>query len=166
MKKEKFKELSLEILPMIAGMMKALESKGEGKTASLYLNASDGHFNFDLYDTGWEFSKHSNDSKAAIRYQYREEIELPEQPQERAVFNHTTENVIEIAQIFTKMASENYHLLEIESEEWKQKFVEWANEFEARWTDDSEKDYPDEIGDFAVEKINSYHREAKEDGRI
>ncbi len=161
MEKAKFKELSLEILPMIAGMMKVLESKGEGKTASLHMNASDGYFNFDLYDTGWEFSKYSNDNKVAIRYQYREEIELPEQLQERAVFNHTTENVIEIAQIFTKMASVNYHLLEIENEEWKQQFVEWANEFEAGWMDDSERDYPDEIGDFAVEKINKFYKEVK-----
>lgn len=166
MEKEKFKELSLEILPMIAGMMKALESNGGEKSASLHLNASEGYFNFDLYGTGWEFSKYSSDNKAAIRYQYREEIELPEQPQERAVFNHTTENVIEIAQTFTRLASENYHLLDIDSEEWKQKFVEWANEFEAGWVDNLERDYPDEIGDFAVEKINAYHREAKEDGRI
>lgn len=157
--REKFRELSLEILPAITGMMKVLENKGEGKKAGLHLNASEGHFSFDLYDTGWEFSKYSDDDKAVLRYQYREEIEMPEQIERGVEFNHTTENVIEIAQIFTGMADKNYHLLEIESKEWKQKFVDWANEFEKGWADNTDRDYLDEIGKFAEEKINAYYTE-------
>ncbi len=161
MNKEKFRELSMEVLPMIAGIMKVLESKAEGKSAGLHLNTKDGYFSFDLYGTGWEFCRYSNEDKALIRYQYREEIEMLEQAQEKETFNHTMENVIEIAQTFIRMADYNYHLLEIDSTEWKQKFVDWANEFEKEWVDDSARDYLDEIGDFAAEKINDYYLEVK-----
>ncbi len=160
MEKEKFRELSLEVLPMISGMMDVLKNKGEGKAAILYMNASDGHFNMDIRETGWEFSKYSNSEKPLIRYQYKEEIELPDRLQGRAAYNHATENVIEITQVFACASKDRPELNEIESDEWKQKFVEWANEYEYGWEDDG-RDYIEDITKFAAEKINEFYEEVK-----
>ncbi|MCM1559614.1 MAG: hypothetical protein NC123_08720 [Butyrivibrio sp.] len=164
--REAFMGLCINVLPLIGEIIENAKKSGVDGMVGLTV-ATDGYISFDIHNSRWKMARLNGESPAKIEYQYSEVVDVPEaRAGEKAVFNHTTENVIEIAQAFSRMASENYHLLDIDSEEWKQKFVEWANEFEAGWADDLARDYLDEVGDFAAEKINAYHREAKEDGRI
>lgn len=164
--REAFMGLCINVLPLIREIIENTKKSGVDGMVSLTV-ATNGYISFDIHNSRWKMGRLDSESPAMIEYQYSEVVNVPEvKAREKAVFNHTTENVIEIAQTFSRMASENYHLLDIDSEEWKQKFVEWANEFEVGWVDDLARDYPEEIGDFAVEKINAYHREAKENGRI
>lgn len=103
-------------------------------------------------------------SPVKIEFSCSEEINAPDKPQARVAYNHTTENVIEIAQVFSYKAQRISELLDIENSEWKWKFVEWANEFEAGWEDDSARDYIEEITEFAEKKIDEYYKEHKERG--
>ncbi len=69
--------------------------------------------------------------------------------------------MIEITHVFTYTSQGKTELLEIDYDEWKQKFVEWANEFESRWEDNAGRDYIGDITEFAAGKIDEYYEEVK-----
>jgi len=120
---------------------------------------TNGGFSFDVHNSCWKMMRTDSNSPVEIKYEYSEELQIPEEPQAMAIFNHTTENVIEIAQVFTNTLQEKPELLDIAYDEWKQKFVEWANEFEVEWGDNVNGDYIGDISKFAAEKIDEYYKQ-------
>lgn len=74
----------------------------------------------------------------------------------KLIFDKYTENLAEIAMAFAAVVPRYPKLTDTDSIAWKQKFVEWANEFEELHPDiedDPDKDYLILIEDFAREKI-------------
>ena len=74
----------------------------------------------------------------------------------KLIFDKYTENLAEIAMAFAAVVPRYPKLTDTDSIAWKQKFVEWANEFEELHPDiedDPDKDYLVLIEDFAREKI-------------
>ena len=74
----------------------------------------------------------------------------------KLIFDKYTENLAEIAMVFAAVVPRYPKLTDTDSIAWKQKFVEWANEFEELHPDiedDPDKDYLILIEDFAREKI-------------
>lgn len=70
-----------------------------------------------------------------------------------------TENLIEIALTYADLVFKYPVLTEIDSITWKQKFVDWANEFEEKYPEPEhweDSDYPDCIDAFAREKIGEF----------
>lgn len=88
----------------------------------------------------------------------------PEIRKQRLLFDKLTENLVEIAMLFSSMKGENEYLFErltaIDSISWSQKFVSWVNEFEDKYPDadwgneeTDGREYYEAIQIFAREKI-------------
>lgn len=153
--KEAFKGLCINVLPLIGKIIESARKSGVEGMVGISV-ATDGYFSFDVHNSCWKMARIDNDSPVKIKYEHSEEIRISEEPQAMAVFNHTTENVIEIAQVFSCKSQERPKLLDIENNEWKLKFVEWANEFESQWKKSEDKDYLEDIEKFACHKILEY----------
>ena len=152
--KEEFKGLCVAILPQIKAIMRTMKEKGVEASSSISLGA-DGYLNFHVYGSRWEMTKYGEDKAATIRYGYSEEIEAPEN--QEMEYSKVAENLVEISLAFASLQAEHEELSDIDSVTWKQQFVEWANEFEAKnpeqWED---SDYLECIEKFAVRKILEY----------
>ena len=96
----------------------------------------------------------SGEDHAKIEYQYSEAINVAEvQAEEKAVFGHPTENIMEITLVYAGLQKSISELCEIDSTTWKQKFVDWANEFESQWQEGRDSEYLEDIEKFARHKI-------------
>lgn len=76
--------------------------------------------------------------------------------EQRLIFNKHTENLAEIAMVYAALVQKYPKLTDTDSTSWKQKFVEWANEFEELHPDiddNPDEDYLILIDEFAKEKI-------------
>lgn len=91
-------------------------------------------------------------------YEFKEEIQLQDQRQEKMIYNKASENLVEITLVYVGMLEEHKRLSGVDSITWKQLFVQWANDFEEAQagTDWNQKDYLEEIGKFARRKILEY----------
>ena len=77
----------------------------------------------------------------------------------KLVYGAHTESLIEIALTYANLAVKYPVLTDTDSITWKQKFVEWANEFDEKYPDPEhweDSDYLDCIDAFAREKIGEY----------
>jgi hypothetical protein len=80
----------------------------------------------------------------------------------KLIFDKHTENLVEIAMAFAALVSKYTKLTDTDSVAWKQKFVEWANEFEDKYGEVEDFDvelgrsYLEVVADFAKEKILEY----------
>ncbi len=163
--KEAFKGLCINVPPPIGEIIESARKSGVEGMIGISV-ATDGYFSFDVHNSSWKMARLDNDSPVKIKYEHSEEIQVSEEPQAMAIFNHTTENVIEIAQVFSCKSQERPELLDIESSEWKLKFVEWANEFEAGWKEDGIRDYIEDVTEYASVKIDEYYKEVQGDENI
>ena len=74
----------------------------------------------------------------------------------KLIFDKHTENLAEIAMVYAALVQKYPKLTDTDSTSWKQKFVEWANEFEELHPDiddNPDEDYLILIDEFAKEKI-------------
>lgn len=80
----------------------------------------------------------------------------------KLIFDKYTENLEEIAMVYVVLSQKHPKLTDNNSIDWKQKFVEWANEFEDTYGAvidfdvELEKGYYEVIEDFAKKKIFEY----------
>lgn len=80
----------------------------------------------------------------------------------KLIFNKNTENLVEIVMVFAAVVPRYPKLTDTDSVAWKQKFVEWANEFEDKYGEVEDFDvelgrsYLEVVADFAKEKILEY----------
>ena len=76
----------------------------------------------------------------------------------RLSYNKHTENLIEIAMTFNAIWERNAQVRNsnIESAEWKQYFIDWANEFERKYKSEDWRngDYFCTIAEFTKKKIS------------
>ena len=76
--------------------------------------------------------------------------------EQKLVYGKYTENLAEIAMTYAELIQKYPLLTDNDSTAWKQKFVEWANEFEELHPDiddNPDKDYLTLIEDFAKQRI-------------
>lgn len=90
----------------------------------------------------------------------KEEEENPILETEPLTFSKRVENMAEIVMIYAEMRVEykDKYWCGGDGSEWKQKFVDWSNEFEEihKGTDWKEEDYLEEIVKFARMKIKEF----------
>lgn len=155
--KEKFRSLCLEVLPLINGIAEAVKRNGYEAIASLTTDGDD-YFSFHIHDTGWNMDK-VNGGPIRISYEFKEEIQLQDQRQEKMAYNKVSENLMEISFIYASLQAKHKELSNIDSLAWKQKFVDWANEFEETYPEPEhweDSDYLECIDAFATKKICEY----------
>ena len=146
----------MEVVPLINGIMAAVKKRGVEAMTSLS-TGEDGYFSFDIHNSRWSLVRTGADKETTIRYGFSEKINVPETEKSgKAVFGYLTENIMEITLVFADMQLTHPDTAMYDSMEWKQKFVEWANEFEEQWEEDDVRDYLEEIDKFAREKIIKY----------
>lgn len=75
---------------------------------------------------------------------------------DKLVYGVYTENLIEIALTYASLVVKYPVLTDTDSITWKQKFVDWANEFESQWQEDRDSEYLEDIEKFARHKILEY----------
>lgn len=155
--KEKFKSLCVEVLPLINGIMEAVRRNGYEAMSSLTME-KDEYFSFGIHGIGWNMGR-VNGGPVKIRYEYSEEISVPD----GRAFDKVSENLVEISLAFANLQPEIRAGQEIDSLTWKQEFVAWANEFEqmygnAEWgtAETGGKDYLEAIEEFAKKKIRQF----------
>lgn len=154
--KEEFKSLCMEVAPLINGIMEAVKNRRVEAMSSLSMG-EDGYFSFTIHGSRWEMARMDSSKETIIRYGFSERINVPEtEKSDKAIFGHLTENIMEITLVFADMQLTHPDTAKYDSTEWKQKFVDWANEFEEQWEEDDMRDYPEEIDRFAREKIINY----------
>lgn len=156
MDKERFRRLCLEVLPLINGIAEAVKRNGYESMTSLTTDGDD-YFSFIVHDTGWNMGK-VNGGPVNMCYEFKEEIELQDQLQEKMTYNKASENLVEISLVYAGLQAKNEVLRSVDSITWKQLFVQWANDFEAAQAgaDWNQEDYLGEIGKFARHKILEY----------
>lgn len=156
MDKSRFKNLCLEILPMINGIVGAVKRNGYEAMASLTTDGN-GYFSFSIHGTGWNMGKVGG-GPVRISYEYSEEIDLQEQQREKMAYNKTSENLVEISFVYASLQEDYVELCNVDSITWKQMFVQWANDFDIvhAGTDWNQNDYLEEIEKFARCKILEY----------
>lgn len=147
--RDDFKELCMEVLPPILSIEKTLANRGVTTTASISIG-EDGYMSFDVCKSKWRMVRYKKGGPIKMMYEHSEEIRVTDAER----FDNVSENLVEIAMVFADMMKENESLGQIDSATWKQKFINWANEFETGW--DDTKDYPEEIVKFARTKIAEY----------
>lgn len=147
--RNEFKDLCTEVLPAIGSIEQVLKKCGVADGVSIRVG-TDGYMSMDIYNSKWRMARYEEGKPVKIIYEHSEEISVPDSRQ----LDKVSENLVEISLTFADMQTTNPELCRIESTEWKQKFIEWANEFEETW-DDTE-DYPEEIEKFAKKKIAEY----------
>lgn len=154
--KEKFRGLYQEVLPLINGIAEAVKRNGYEAMASLTIDGDD-YFAFSIHGSDWKMGK-VNGGPVNMCYEFKEEIQLQDQRQEKMIYNKASENLVEITLVYVGMLEEHKRLSGVDSITWKQLFVQWANDFEAAQvgTDWNQKDYLEEIGKFARRKILEY----------
>lgn len=141
---------------MIGEIIKNAKKSGVDGMVGLTV-ATDGYISFDIHNSRWKMGRRNSESPAKIEYQYSEVVDVPEvKAEEKAVFGHLTENIMEITLVYADLQISNPELCKIESTTWKQLFVDWANEFESQWREDAGRDYLEEIDRFARKKILGY----------
>ena len=147
--KERFKNLCLEVLPLINGIMEAIKRNGYETMTSIAMRA-DEYFSFSIHESGWSMVK-IDGGAAKVCYEYSEEIQI----QGKAAYNKISENLVEISLAYASLQAEHEGLSGVDSITWKQMFVEWANEFEMKQlrTDWDQHDYLECIEEFARHKI-------------
>ena len=74
------------------------------------------------------------------------------------VYNKTSENLVEISLVYADLLEKHRELSSIDSINWKQMFVQWANDFETvnEGIDWNHEDYLEKIEKFARHKILEY----------
>lgn len=147
--RNEFKDLCTEVLPAIGNIEQILEKKEVADGVSIRVG-TDGYLSMDVYNSKWRMARYEKNKPVKIIYEHSEEINVPNCRQ----LDKASENLVKISLAFADMQITHSELCRIESTEWKQKFVEWANEFEDAW--DDTKDYPEEIEKFAKKKIAEY----------
>lgn len=157
MEKENFKDLCREVLPEIRMIEQILKGNGVTSGASIRVGV-EGYLSLDISASKWRMVQYTAEGPAKIFYEYSEEI--AESEIGKLQFGRLTENIMEITMVYANMLDKDDSLRDIESADWKQMFVEWANEFEENWdVDDTMRDYPEEIERFAKRKITEYAAE-------
>ena len=153
-----FKGLCIEVLPAIGNIEKVLEKAGVNESANVRISQN-GYLAFEIYGSEWRMARYEKEGPVKIIYEHSEEISVPN----GRTFDKVTENLVEISLVFASIQPEIRNGREIDSTTWKQKFVDWANEFEqihedADWgTDETDgKDYTDAIEEFATKKIRQF----------
>lgn len=154
--KEKFRGLCLEVLPLINGIAEAVKRNGYKSMASL-TTEGDKYFSFSIHGSDWKMGK-VNGGPVNMCYEFKEEIRLQDQRQEKMAYNKASENLAEISLVYAGMLEEHRRLSSVDSITWKQLFVQWANDFEMvqAGTDWNQKDYLEEMEKFARRKILEY----------
>ena len=74
------------------------------------------------------------------------------------VYNKTSENLVEISLVYADLLEKHRELSSIDSINWKQMFVQWANDFETvnEGIDWNHEDYLEKIEKFAPHQILEY----------
>lgn len=147
--RNEFKDLCTEVLPAIGNIEQILEKEGVTDGVSIRVG-TDGYLSMDVYNSKWRMARYEKDKPVKIIYEHSEEISVPDGRQ----LDKVSENLVEISLAFADMQITYSELCRIDSTTWKQKFVDWANEFEDTWDDTG--DYPEEIEKFAKMKIAEY----------
>ncbi len=154
--KEAFMGLCTNVLPLIGEIIKNAKKSGVEGMASLTMDTN-GYFSFDIHNSRWRMVKTDKESPTKIEYQYSEVVNVPEvKAGEKAVFGHLTEDIMEITLVYAELQESISGACEIDSITWKQKFVDWANEFESQWKEGDDRDYLEDIEKFARRKILEY----------
>ena len=154
--REAFMGLCINVLPLIEGIIKNAKKSGVEGMVGLTID-TDGYISFDVHKSRWKMGRLSGEDHAKIEYQYSEAINVAEvQAEEKAVFGHPTENIMEITLVYAGLQKSISELCEIDSTTWKQKFVDWANEFESQWQEGRDSEYLEDIEKFARHKILEY----------
>lgn len=152
--KEKFRGLCQEVLPLINGIAEAVKRNGYEAMASLTTKGDD-YFSFSIHGSDWKMGK-VNGGPVNMCYEFKEEIQLQDQRQEKMSYNKASENLVEISLVYASLQAGHEKLNDIDSIAWKQKFVDWANEFENQWQEGKDSDYLEDIEKFARHKILEY----------
>ena len=152
--KEKFRGLCQEVLPLINGIAEAVKRNGYEAMASLTTKGDD-YFSFSIHGSDWKMGK-VNGGPVNMCYEFKEEIQLQDQRQEKMSYNKASENLVEISLDYASLQAGHEKLNDIDSIAWKQKFVDWANEFENQWQEGKDSDYLEDIEKFARHKILEY----------
>lgn len=154
--KEAFMDLCINVLPLIEEIIENAKKSGVEGMVGVTMTTN-GYISFDVHNSNWEMKRIDNESPAKIEYQYSEVVNMPEvKAEEKAVFGHLTENIMEITLVYAGLQESISGLCEIDSTTWKQKFVDWANEFESQWRESKDSDYLEGIEKFARHKILEY----------
>lgn len=122
--------------------------------ASLTIDGDD-YFAFSIHGSDWKMGK-VNGGPVNMCYEFKEEIQLQDQRQEKMSYNKASENLVEISLVYASLQAGHEKLNDIDSIAWKQKFVDWANEFENQWQEGKDSDYLEDIEKFARHKILEY----------
>ena len=152
--KEKFRGLCQEVLPLINGIAEAVKRNGYEAMASLTIDGDD-YFAFSIHGSDWKMGK-VNGGPVNMCYEFKEEIQLQDQRQEKMSYNKASENLVEISLVYASLQAGHEKLNDIDSIAWKQKFVDWANEFESQWQEGRDSEYLEDIEKFARHKILEY----------
>lgn len=154
--REAFMGLCINVLPLIGEIIENAKKSGVDGMVGLTV-ATDGYISFDIHNSRWKMGRLNSESPAKIEYQYSEVVNVPEvKAGEKAVFGHLTENIMEITLVYAELQESISGMCEIDSTTWKQKFVDWANEFESQWKEGDDRDYLEDIEKFARRKILEY----------
>lgn len=154
--KEKFRGLCQDVLPLINGIAEAVKRNGYETMASLTIGGDD-YFAFSIHGSDWKMGK-VNGGPVNMCYEFKEEIQLQDQRQEKMTYNKASENLVEISLVYAGLQAKNEVLSSVDGITWKQLFVQWANDFEAEQAgaDWNQEDYLEKIGKFARRKILEY----------
>ena len=149
-------DLCINVLPLIGEIIENAKKSGVEGMVGLTVDTN-GYISFDVHNSRWKMGKMDSESPAKIEYEYREVVNVPEvKIEEKAIFGHLAENIMEITWIFANLRKSMPEFHEIDSVTWKQKFVDWANEFESQWKEREGEDYLETIRDFAEKKIRKF----------
>ena len=99
--KEKFRGLCQEVLPLINGIAEAVKRNGYEAMASLTTKGDD-YFSFSISGSDWKMCKF-NDGPVNMCYEFKEEIQLQGQWQEKMIYNKASENLVEITLVYVGM---------------------------------------------------------------
>ncbi len=154
--REAFMGLCINVFPLIEEIIKSVKKSGVDGMAGLLMDMN-GYISFDIHNSSWRMVRIDDESPAKIQYSLSDVEKVPEiSAEEKAVFGHVTENIMEITLAYADLQISNPDLCKIDSTTWKRLFVDWANEFESQWQEDEGRDYLAEIDSFARRKILEY----------
>lgn len=157
--REAFMGLCVNVLPLIDKIIGSAKEGGVDGMVGITVDTN-GYVSFDVHNSRWKMGRLDSGSPAKIEYQYSEVLDIPEE----GPVSKVQENIIEIAWAFETMAQGDSTLGSVSTEEWKRRFVEWAEEFERSHEDTGT--YLDDIYEYATEKISQYAlgRQGEADG--
>lgn len=153
---EAFMGLCINVLPPIGGIIENAKKSGVEGMVGLTVDTN-GYTSFDVQNSRWKMIRMDGENPAKIEYRFSKVVNVPEDKEaEKVVFGHLTENIMEITLVYANLQESISGLCEIDSITWKQKFVDWANEFESQWQEGKDSDYFDDIEKYARRKILEY----------